>query len=50
MERTCFFTFLKELSSWGRTSIENMSAFDMHEQIINLEVLTELLVQQSNSY
>ena len=39
-----FSTFSRELSSWRRS----ISAFDIYEQFINIDVLIKLLVQQSS--
>ena len=49
MEMQHFSTFLTEL--WkvqGQVSYQSALAFDIYEQVINHDVLTELLAQQSN--
>ena len=53
METQLFSTFFRELSLWGDSCQqiwESASAFDIYEEIINIDVLIEILVQQSNLY
>ena len=53
METQRFSTFSRKLSSGGRNSYQfdkSASAFDIYKQIINLDILIEILVQQSNLY
>ena len=53
METQRFSTLSWELSAWGQSLLkfdESASAFDIYELVINLDVLIELLVQQSNPY
>ena len=51
MEMQRFSTFWRELISWGQSLAyqfgQNISAFDVYEQV-NIDVLVELLAQQSN--
>ena len=53
METQRFSTFWRELFSWGQRLAyqfgQSVSAFDIYEQV-NIDVLVELLVQQSNLY
>ena len=51
MEKQRFSTFSRKLYCWERCFNQfdkSISTFDIYEQVINLDVLIELLVQQSN--